>query len=130
MDSWSRPGVVLLGDAAHVVSPVGGNGINLALADAAELANQLVGPLRAGAGPEEVDAAAARLETVRRPDVEAEQRRQVRTEQAAAKRNASGVVGSADGAAGARGDPGFSRLAGRRVGVRVPAPVPEIAGTG
>ena len=110
-----------------MVSPVGGNGINLALADAAELANQLVAPLRAGAGPDEVDAAAGRLETVRRPDVEAEQRRQVRTEQAAAKRNASGVVGLPTALRVLSAIPGFSRWAGRRVGVRVPAPVPEIA---
>jgi 2-polyprenyl-6-methoxyphenol hydroxylase-like FAD-dependent oxidoreductase len=128
VDSWARPGVVLLGDAAHVVSPVGGNGINLALADAAELANQLVAPLRDAAGAEEVDAAAARLETVRRPAVEAEQRRQVRTEQAAAKRNASGVVGPPTALRVLSAIPGFSRLAGRRVGVRVPAPVPAIAG--
>ena len=130
VDSWARPGVVLLGDAAHVVSPVGGNGINLALADAAELANQLVAPLRDGARPEEVDAAAARLETVRRPAVEAEQRRQVRTEQAAAKRNASGVVGPPTALRVLSAIPGFSRLAGRRVGVRVPAPVPAIARAG
>jgi 2-polyprenyl-6-methoxyphenol hydroxylase-like FAD-dependent oxidoreductase len=130
VDSWARPGVVLLGDAAHVVSPVGGNGINLALADAAELANQLVAPLRDAAGAEEVDAAAARLETVRRPAVEAEQRRQVRTEQAAAKRNASGVVGPPTALRVLSAIPGFSRLAGRRVGVRVPAPVPAIAQPG
>jgi 2-polyprenyl-6-methoxyphenol hydroxylase-like FAD-dependent oxidoreductase len=46
VDRWTEPGLLLIGDAAHVISPVGGNGINLALADAAEAANQLVGPLR------------------------------------------------------------------------------------
>ena len=36
VDRWSEPGLLLIGDAAHVISPVGGNGINYALADAAE----------------------------------------------------------------------------------------------
>jgi 2-polyprenyl-6-methoxyphenol hydroxylase-like FAD-dependent oxidoreductase len=45
---WSRPGLLLLGDAAHVVSPVGGVGINLAIQDAVAAANALAGPLRAG----------------------------------------------------------------------------------
>lgn len=127
VDSWSRPGLVLIGDAAHVVSPVGGNGINLALADAAELANQVVGPLLSGAGTEALDAAAGRLETVRRPGVEGEQRRQVRTEQAAAQRNASGMVGPPAALRVLSAIPGFSRLAARRSGVTVPAPVPVIA---
>ncbi len=128
VDSWTRPGLVLIGDAAHVVSPVGGNGINLALADAAELANQLVGPLRLRMpGRDALDAAAARLETVRRPGVEAEQRRQVRTEAAAAKRNASGVVAPPTALRVLSAIPGFPRLAARRAGVRVPAPVPVIA---
>ena len=45
---WSRPGLLLLGDAAHVVSPVGGVGINLAIQDAVVAANTLAGPLKAG----------------------------------------------------------------------------------
>jgi 2-polyprenyl-6-methoxyphenol hydroxylase-like FAD-dependent oxidoreductase len=38
----------LIGDAAHVMSPVGGVGINCAIADAVEAVNVLAGPLRAG----------------------------------------------------------------------------------
>jgi 2-polyprenyl-6-methoxyphenol hydroxylase-like FAD-dependent oxidoreductase len=37
---------LLIGDAAHVVSPVGGVGINLAIQDAVVAANVLAGPLR------------------------------------------------------------------------------------
>jgi 2-polyprenyl-6-methoxyphenol hydroxylase-like FAD-dependent oxidoreductase len=43
---WHRPGLLLLGDAAHVMLPVGGVGINCAIADAVEAVNVLAGPLR------------------------------------------------------------------------------------
>jgi len=45
---WHRPGLLCIGDAAHVMSPVGGVGINLAIADAVAAANALAGPLKEG----------------------------------------------------------------------------------
>jgi 2-polyprenyl-6-methoxyphenol hydroxylase-like FAD-dependent oxidoreductase len=46
---WHRPGLLFIGDAAHVMLPVGGVGINCAIADAVEAANVLAKPLRDGA---------------------------------------------------------------------------------
>jgi len=45
---WHKPGVLIIGDAAHVMSPVGGVGINYAVQDAVVAANVLTGPLKAG----------------------------------------------------------------------------------
>jgi 2-polyprenyl-6-methoxyphenol hydroxylase-like FAD-dependent oxidoreductase len=73
---WSAPGVLLLGDAAHVMSPVGGQGLNIALRDVIAAANELIPVLRGGAEPRAVDAACERVEAARLPEVRWIQRRQ------------------------------------------------------
>jgi 2-polyprenyl-6-methoxyphenol hydroxylase-like FAD-dependent oxidoreductase len=45
---WSRAGLLLIGDAAHVMSPVGGVGINYAVQDAVAASNLLGPKLKAG----------------------------------------------------------------------------------
>jgi 2-polyprenyl-6-methoxyphenol hydroxylase-like FAD-dependent oxidoreductase len=50
---WYKPGLLLIGDAAHVMSPVGGVGINYAVQDAVVAANVLREPLRSGSVPVE-----------------------------------------------------------------------------
>lgn len=48
LETWWRPGVMCIGDAAHTMSPIGGVGINLAIQDAIAASNILASPLRAG----------------------------------------------------------------------------------
>jgi 2-polyprenyl-6-methoxyphenol hydroxylase-like FAD-dependent oxidoreductase len=48
MRKWWLPGLLCIGDAAHAMSPVGGIGVNYAIADAVAAANSLAGPLRDG----------------------------------------------------------------------------------
>lgn len=46
LEKWWRTGLLCIGDAAHAMSPAGGVGINLAVADAVAAANILCTPLR------------------------------------------------------------------------------------
>ena len=45
---WHRPGLLLIGDAAHVMTPAAGAGIKYAIEDAVEAVNVLAGPLLEG----------------------------------------------------------------------------------
>ncbi len=50
---WYRDGLLLIGDAAHVMTPVGGVGINYAIWDAVETANVIAPVLSSGRGIDE-----------------------------------------------------------------------------
>ena len=61
LKTWSLPGLLCIGDAAHAMSPVGGVGINLAIQDAVATANILAPKLRRGpVSASDLDAVRAR----------------------------------------------------------------------
>ncbi|QES46613.1 FAD-dependent oxidoreductase [Streptomyces venezuelae] len=131
LDRWWRPGLLLLGDAAHVISPVGGNGINFAIADAAEAGNRLLPVVRGGANSDEFDSACVRIEAARRPSVTREQRSQIRIERSSVARLRAGAPGPALPLRVIATVPGLPALSGWRAAraIRIPAPSREILGT-
>jgi len=66
---WTSPGMLLLGDAAHPMSPVAAQGINVALQDAVVAARHLV-PALTPPREDAVDKATRLIEAERRPAVE------------------------------------------------------------
>ena len=85
--TWHRPGLLLIGDAAHVISPVGGNGILMAVQDAVAAANRLVPALRRG---EVTSADLAAVQADRQAAIEQVQAQQVAVERRVSKALSSG----------------------------------------
>lgn len=73
LESWSCPGLLCIGDAAHAMSPVGGVGINLAVQDAVAAANLLAAALAGSASEKEIDALLPQLQRRREWPVRATQ---------------------------------------------------------
>lgn len=81
---WQRPGLLLLGDAAHPMSPVRAQGINMALRDSCVAARELITlwqastAARARSTPEAaaLDRALERIQALRQPEIRAMQRLQ------------------------------------------------------
>lgn len=68
-DHWSKPGAIVIGDAAHTISPVGGQGINIALRDSIVAANHLVPLLNGNINHRKLDAALTLIEKERLPEL-------------------------------------------------------------
>lgn len=66
---WHSPGILLLGDAAHPMSPVRAQGINVALRDVIVAANHLVPILQADAEHQKIDVALSDIQAERQPEI-------------------------------------------------------------
>jgi len=77
--SWHAPGILFLGDAAHTMSPSGGQGLNVAIRDTYVAANHLVPALTSGAA---IDATVLqKIQDERMPEIAAIQQGQTRAGQ-------------------------------------------------
>jgi 2-polyprenyl-6-methoxyphenol hydroxylase-like FAD-dependent oxidoreductase len=66
---WHLPGVLLLGDAAHPMSPIRAQGINMALRDVIVATNHLVPVLQQPANLAAIDLALAQIQSEREPEI-------------------------------------------------------------
>ena len=75
---WSKNGALLLGDAAHTMNAVGGQGLNIALRDAVVCANYLVPLLKTDVSDADLDSAFEKIEDERLNEVRQVQKIQSR----------------------------------------------------
>ncbi|MEA5598097.1 FAD-dependent monooxygenase [Rivularia sp. UHCC 0363] len=67
--SWHTSGVLLLGDAAHPMSPIRAQGINVALRDVIVTVNHLVPALLAEADNKQIDRVFSKIQKEREPEI-------------------------------------------------------------
>ncbi|MBV6627051.1 MAG: FAD-dependent monooxygenase [Rivularia sp. (in: Bacteria)] len=66
---WHSPGVLLLGDAAHPMSPIRAQGINVALRDVIVAVNHLVSVLTKEAENKQIDEVFSQIQKEREPEI-------------------------------------------------------------
>ena len=92
---WSKPGCLLLGDAAHPMSPIRAQGINMALRDVVQATRSIAA---AWAGPSDdelnraIDRALTDIQTLREPEICKMQALQAHEADDAAKLHSSGLL--------------------------------------
>lgn len=68
-DRWYKPGLLLLGDAVHPMSPIRAQGINMALRDAIVASNYLVPLLKESLDRQALDKTLPKIQAAREPEI-------------------------------------------------------------
>ena len=76
VDDWTAPGSLLLGDAAHTMSPVGGQGLNLAIRDSIVAANYLIPALAKASNQNKLGEITKKIQAERSTEIETIQKLQ------------------------------------------------------
>lgn len=92
LDRWHLPGMLVIGDAAHAMSPAFGVGVNYAIQDAVAAANALVGPLRFGSGTAVLEEDCAGVQKRRMPAVTRMQALQLQVHKRLAKPGGGAIL--------------------------------------